>query len=63
MAPISSMGRGAYRQHWVSDVVAGGAIGYAMCSISWKGQRDNAKSHLMILPGPKETSVAWQTTY
>lgn len=63
VAAISSMGRVANRQHWVSDVVAGGMIGYAMGSILWKGQRDNTRSHLTILPGPKEISVAWQTTY
>jgi hypothetical protein len=63
VAVISSMGRVANRQHWVSDVVAGGVIGYAMGSILWQGQRDNTRSHLTIMPGPKEISVAWQTTY
>lgn len=63
VAAISSIGRVANRQHWVSDVVAGGVIGYATGSILWKGQRDNTKSHLTIVPGPKEISVAWQTTY
>ncbi|MES2319266.1 MAG: YjbH domain-containing protein [Pseudomonadota bacterium] len=63
VAAVSSMGRVANRQHWVSDVVAGGLVGYAMGSILWQGQRDNTRSRLSVMPGPKEISVAWQTSY
>jgi membrane-associated phospholipid phosphatase len=63
LAALGSMGRAADRQHWVSDVVAGGVIGYAMGSWLWQAQRDESKSRLSINPGPKEISIAWQTTY
>ena len=63
VAAISSMGRVAGRKHWVSDTVAGGIIGYTMGTLLWKGQRDTSGSKLSIMPGPKEISVAWQTTY
>jgi membrane-associated phospholipid phosphatase len=63
LAAIGSMGRVANRQHWVSDVVGGGVIGYAIGSWLWQAQRDDSKSRFSINPGPKEISMAWQTTY
>ena len=63
VAALSSLGRVASRDHFVSDTVAGGILGYAMGSWLWHAQRDNSRSRLSITPGPKEISVAWQTTY
>lgn len=63
VAAVSSLGRTANRKHWVSDTVAGAAIGYAVGTVLWQAQRDNSRSRLSIMPGPKEISVAWQTSY
>ena len=63
VAALSSMGRVASRDHWVSDTVAGGIVGYAIGSWLWQAQRDDSRSRLTIVPGRKEVSVAWQTTY
>ena len=63
VAAVSSMGRIAGRKHWVSDTVAGGIIGYATGTLLWKGQRDNTKSQLTVVPGPKEISVAYQSKF
>jgi hypothetical protein len=63
VAAFTSLGRTANRKHWVSDTVAGGVVGYAIGSMLWKAQRDNTPSRLSIMPGPKEISVAWQTSY
>jgi hypothetical protein len=63
LAAVSSMGRVANRQHWVSDVVGGGVIGYAVGSWLWKAQRDDSKSRFAISPGPKEVGVAWMGKY
>lgn len=63
VAAVSSLGRVAGRKHWVSDTVAGGIVGYAMGTWLWQGQRNNTKSSLSIVPGPKEITVAWQGTY
>jgi membrane-associated phospholipid phosphatase len=63
LAALTSAGRVANRQHWVSDTVAGGMVGYAMGSWLWQAQRDDKKSRLSINPGPNAISVAWQTTY
>ncbi len=63
VAALSSAGRVAGRKHWVSDTVAGGIIGYTVGTLLWKGQRDNTRSKWTIAPGPKEITVAYQTSY
>jgi membrane-associated phospholipid phosphatase len=63
LAAVSSIGRVANRQHWVSDVVGGAAIGYAVGSWLWKAQRDDSKSRVAISPGPRELGVAWIGKY
>lgn len=63
LAAVSSMGRVASRQHWVSDVVGGSVIGYAVGSWLWRAQRDDTKSQFAIAPGAHEISVAWRGTY
>lgn len=63
LAAASSLGRTAGRQHWVSDVVAGGVIGYAMGSWLWQTQRTNTRSSFAMAPGPKSISMAWSGSY
>jgi membrane-associated phospholipid phosphatase len=63
VAAIGSMGRVANRQHWLSDVVGGGVIGYAVGNWLWKAQRDDTKSQFAIAPGRKEISAAWIGSY
>lgn len=63
LAAVGSMGRVADRQHWVSDVVAGGVIGYAIGSWLWQAQREQSPSRWAIVPGPKEVQVSWSTSY
>jgi membrane-associated phospholipid phosphatase len=63
LAAASSLGRAAGRQHWVSDVVAGGVLGYAMGSWLWQAQRSDTRSSVAVAPGPKSVSVAWSGSY
>ena len=63
LAALSSAGRVAARQHFVSDTVAGGVLGYAIGSWLWQAQRENRGSFLSINPGPKEIGVSWRGTY
>jgi membrane-associated phospholipid phosphatase len=63
LAAAGSLGRTAGRQHWVSDIVAGGVLGYAMGSWLWQAQRSDTRSGLAISPGPKSVTVAWSGTY
>jgi len=63
LAAVGSMGRVAEREHWVSDVVAGGMVGYAIGSWLWQAQRDDSRSQFAVVPGSKSLSVSWSTTY
>ncbi len=63
VAALSSAGRVAARQHWVSDTVAGGVVGYAVGSWLWQSQRENRGSILSVMPGPKSINVAWSGAY
>lgn len=63
LAAVGSMGRVADRKHWVSDVVAGGVVGYAIGSWLWQAQRDDSKSSIGIAPGPKQIALTWSGTY
>lgn len=63
VAAVGSMGRTANRQHWVSDVVAGGMLGYAIGSWLWQTQRGETRSGLSVTPGPRQIGVAWSGTY
>jgi membrane-associated phospholipid phosphatase len=63
LAAVGAMGRVADRQHWVSDVVAGGLVGYAIGSWLWQAQRDDSKSQFAVMPGAKSVSVSWSTAY
>jgi membrane-associated phospholipid phosphatase len=63
LAAVASAGRTANRQHWVSDVVAGGMLGAAVGGWLWQAQRDNTGSGFAISPGRKEISLAWKGVY
>ncbi|WP_323140477.1 YjbH domain-containing protein [Massilia phyllosphaerae] len=63
VAAVGSLGRTAGRQHWVSDVVAGSALGYVVGSWLWHTQRDNSRSGFAVAPGPKSVSMSWSGTY
>jgi membrane-associated phospholipid phosphatase len=63
VAAVGSLGRTAGRQHWVSDVVAGGALGYAIGTWLWQAQRDNSRSSFAVAPSPKSVSVSWSGSY
>ncbi|QOY96761.1 YjbH domain-containing protein [Massilia sp. UMI-21] len=63
VAAIGSLGRVADRKHWVSDVVAGGVVGYAIGSWLWQAQRDDSRSSFAVVPGSKQLAVTWSGTY
>lgn len=63
VAAIGSLGRTANRQHWVSDVVAGGLLGYAVGGWLWKAQRDDTRSQFSVTPGAHKLGVAWAGSY
>lgn len=63
LAAAGSLGRTAGRQHWVSDVVAGGVLGMAVGGWLWQAQRTDTHSNFAVTPGEKSLGVAWFGTY
>ncbi|KGF81352.1 hypothetical protein IA69_13460 [Massilia sp. JS1662] len=63
LAAAGSLGRTAGRQHWVSDVVAGGVLGMAVGSWLWQAQRSDTRSNFAVTPGERSFGVAWFGTY
>jgi len=63
LAAAGSLGRTAGRQHWVSDVVAGGVLGMAVGGWLWQAQRNDVRSSLAVTPGAKSLGVAWFGKY
>jgi hypothetical protein len=62
VAGIASLGRAAARQHWASDVLGGGLLGYAVGSWLWEGQRKN-RGYFSVTPSGKEVAVSWNAQY
>jgi len=63
LAAAGSLGRTAGRQHWVSDVVAGGVLGMAVGGWLWQAQRNDVRSSFAVTPGAKSLGVAWFGNY
>lgn len=63
VAAAGSLGRTAGRQHWVSDIVAGGVLGMAIGGWLWQAQRNDAHSSFALTPGAKSMGVAWFGRY
>lgn len=63
LAAAGSLGRTAGRQHWVSDVVAGGVLGMAVGGWLWQAQRNDVRSSVAVMPGAKSVGVAWFGNY
>jgi membrane-associated phospholipid phosphatase len=63
LAAAGSLGRTAGRQHWVSDVVAGGVLGMAVGGWLWQAQRNDVRSSFAVTPGAKSVGVAWYGNY
>jgi len=63
VAAIGTLGRTADRQHWVSDVVAGGVLGYAVGGWLWHAQSQDRRSSFAVSPGPRSIEMAWRGSY
>jgi membrane-associated phospholipid phosphatase len=63
LAAAGSLGRTAGREHWVSDVVAGGVLGMAVGGWLWQAQRTDTRSNFAVTPGAKSVGVAWFGSY
>ena len=63
VAGVGAAGRVAGRQHWMSDAVAGGLLGYATGSWLWRAHGVGRDDALAVMPGLKEIAVVWRGKY
>ncbi|PXX41713.1 YjbH domain-containing protein [Aquitalea magnusonii] len=63
VAAVASLGRTANRQHWLSDVVAGGLGGFAVGKWLWSSQRDASRYQTMFGLAPNSASITVQKSY
>jgi membrane-associated phospholipid phosphatase len=63
LATITAIGRVQSRQHWLSDTVAGGVLGYAVGSVltdeyKERGRGSNARREIFV--SPNSAAVRWR---
>ena len=60
LAAVTNLGRIAERRHWLSDTVAGSAIGYGIGSLMWHLNRDRYKNAPRIAITPDRVYATWE---
>ncbi|MCP9760856.1 phosphatase PAP2 family protein, partial [Aquitalea sp. S1-19] len=63
VAGIASLGRTAKGKHWVSDVAAGGLLGYATGKWLWSAQRERGRYQPIFDFGPGYAGVKVDVSY
>lgn len=62
LATVTAIGRVQSRQHWLSDTVAGGVLGYAIGSVltdEYKERNYSGKAKREFLASPNSVAVRW----
>ena len=59
LAAATSLARVGSREHWVSDVVGGSLLGYAMGYWFWQSARDASIGKPRLLVTPKSIGLGW----
>ena len=60
VAAITNLARVGSRKHWLSDTVAGSALGYAIGKVFWESSRTPQKGAPRVLIHPAGVNVAWE---
>jgi hypothetical protein len=62
VAAASNAARIGSREHWVSDTVAGAALGYAVGRIAWEARSDSRRSKdtPALKIGPGSVALQWE---
>jgi membrane-associated phospholipid phosphatase len=61
VAALASTARVANREHWLSDTVGGGALGFALGHIMWQARRESrlGKDAPRVSVGPGGVALSW----
>jgi membrane-associated phospholipid phosphatase len=57
VAALGAAGRVASRDHWLSDVTAGGILGYVAGNWLWQSQRNNRRYQSNLVVTPRQVGV------
>ena len=60
LAAVTNLARVGSRQHWLSDTVAGSALGYAIGRVFWESSRAPQKGAPRVMVHPAGVNVAWE---
>jgi membrane-associated phospholipid phosphatase len=60
LAAVTNLARVGSRNHWLSDTVAGSALGYAIGRVFWESSRTPQKGAPRVLIHPAGVNVAWE---
>ncbi|MBE0613179.1 MAG: YjbH domain-containing protein [Burkholderiales bacterium] len=58
-AAVTNLARVGSRNHWLSDTVAGSALGYAIGRVFWESSRKPQKGTPRVLVHPSGVNLAW----
>ena len=61
VAAVTNLARVGSRQHWLSDTVAGSALGYGIGKVFWEAGRDASRKGPRVVVGPRSLSLSWAT--
>jgi len=61
VATVTNLARVGSRQHWLSDTVAGSALGYGIGKVFWEAGRDASRKGPWVVVGPRSLSLSWAT--
>lgn len=59
IAAITTMGRAASREHWLSDAVGGSVIGYALGKVFWESGRERHKDAPRLMLSTQGIALKW----
>jgi len=59
LAAVTNLARVGSRQHWLSDTIAGSALGYAIGRVFWESSRAPQKGAPRVMVHPAGVNLSW----
>ena len=60
VAAITNAARVGSREHWLSDTVAGAALGYVVGHVAWEARRESRRNGPALTLGPGKVGLKWE---
>jgi membrane-associated phospholipid phosphatase len=60
VAAITNAARVASREHWLSDTVAGAALGYVAGHLAWEARRESRRNRPALVLAPGRVALQWE---